>query len=119
MNTMESPHASDMTQVRYRGGQRAWNRGWHHNHAGAFGLPFAAAAGAGAVAGSIVGGTVGALTGYPYGAYASDPYGAYAYQGYGRTDPYVSGGVHTSTGHPIYNSQGVVIDQWGRPGQAF
>src|SRR5262249_44106208 len=87
-----------ITQVRYkhRKSRARLQQSPNWQNAGPFGLPFAAAAGAGAVAGgalatggAIVGGTTAAVTGYPYGPYAYGPYGnaygsyAYAPDAYG------------------------------------
>ena len=81
------------------------------------GLPFAAAAGAGTVAGAVIGGaantagaviggTTGVLTGYPY-----DPiYGGYAYAGPGHGSyalvPEASFGLGVDRGHSFYNGLG-------------
>jgi len=109
---MEPADSSEVTQVRYRGRARTMNRrwhsdgGWHSGGPGLLGLPFAAAAGAGMAAGSIIGGTTGALFG--------GPYAAYGYNGYGRSvEPYVSGGVHTSSGYPYYDRSGRPVQPYG------
>jgi len=107
-----------ITQVRYKHRKsqaRLQQQNWQG--AGPFGLPFAAAAGAGAVAGgalatggAIVGGTV---TGYPYGPYASYPYGngygayAYAPNGYG----YGGYGFSNDIGHGYYNGSAAPASQ--------
>ena len=65
------------THVRYRShrpirAQAARPQAWNP-----LALPFAAAAGAGTVAGALVGNTTAAVTGYPYYGYGSYPYDGY------------------------------------------
>ena len=105
-----------ITQVRYKHRKthaRLQSQNWQN--AGPFGLPFAAAAGAGAIAGgalattgAIVGGTTAAVTGYPYGPYAYSPYGnaygSYAYAPeYGAYAAYGYNGLSRDIGNGYYN----------------
>jgi hypothetical protein len=108
--SVKAASADGMTQVRYKH-HRTHVRGGQSQNWGPFGVPFAAAAGAGAIAGgalattgAIVGGTTAAVTGYPYGPYANSGYGAYAYapDAYGSY-AYAPGGLARDIGHGYYN----------------
>src|SRR5919198_5042924 len=104
---VKTPGADGITQVRLKK-HKLSHRVQQSQDLGPFGLPFAAAAGAGAatgaaiagagtVSGALIGGTTAAVTGYPYWPYG-DAYGSYAY----APAPYASFGW--SAGHGYYNS---------------